>query len=87
MSKYNVTVTRISHATRQFQVEADDSISASEEALAQAGDHVFTEKDAEYQVASVALAADPSKPHDASCARRLHGAAPCTCSKELETEG
>lgn len=53
VSTYLVTVRRDSWGEHTFQVESDSIEGAKEEALDMAGDHVFSEYDADYAVARV----------------------------------
>ena len=50
MPKYRVTVSRISYAANNFEVEARDVKEAKKAALDEAGDYSFREHDADYEV-------------------------------------
>jgi len=50
MPKFMVEVTRIGYACKTFEIEADNEDAAHEKALAQAGNHLYTEKSSEYEV-------------------------------------
>lgn len=53
MKKFTVTVTRISYSSKEIEVEAENEDDAKEKALDEAGDHEFSEKDADYKVEHV----------------------------------
>lgn len=51
MPTFNVAVTRIGYATKNFEVEADTQEEANEKALEEAGNHEFSEKESDYALA------------------------------------
>ena len=51
MPMFKIQVTRIGYATRSIEVEAADEQEAQRIALETAGNHQFTEHDAEYELA------------------------------------
>lgn len=51
MPIFNVAVTRIGYATKDFEVEADTQEEANEKALEAAGNHEFNEKESDYALA------------------------------------
>jgi len=50
MPKFQVTICKISYSTIDIEVDAATESNAEELALAEAGDHVFSEDNADYEV-------------------------------------
>lgn len=50
MPKFKVDITRISYAHTTIEIEADDLFEAREIAQNTAGDYLYTEKSADYEV-------------------------------------
>jgi hypothetical protein len=50
MPQFNITINRVSYASRNIMVNADDLESAKRTALEEAGDHEYREHDADYFV-------------------------------------
>lgn len=50
MAKFKVDIVRISYSNKTIEVEADTQEEANNKALDEAGNHLFDEKNAEYQL-------------------------------------
>lgn len=53
MPQFNVTIARVSVSHKTLLIEAPSEQEATDQALAQAGDHTYSEKSADYEVADI----------------------------------
>ncbi len=56
MPKFKVHLVRISYQHTEIEVEAETALGAEEQALEEAGDHDYSESNADYEVESVTMA-------------------------------